>query len=63
MKESEGERQMRLISKLVGFALLTLGVAMVSPAPTSVPEINPSAGINALALISGVLLILRSRKT
>ena len=53
---------MRLIWKLAGFALLIIGVAAVSPAPTGVPEIDPSAGVNALALISGVLLILRSRK-
>jgi len=49
--------------KLAGFALLALGVAMVAPAPTtSAPEIDPSAGVNALALLSGVLLILHSRK-
>jgi len=52
-----------LARKLAGFALLTLGVAMVSPAPPpAAPEIDPSAGINALALLSGVLLILHSRK-
>jgi len=55
---------MHLIWKLAGFAFLALGVAMVSPAPPpGTPEIDPSSGINALALISGVLLIMRSRKT
>ncbi len=53
---------MRLMWKLAGLCLLTLGAAMVSPAPPSVPEIDPSAGINAIALGSGALLILRSRK-
>ena len=53
---------MRLTWKLAGFALLTIGVTMVSPAPVGVPEIDPSAGVNALALLSGVLLIFRSRK-
>jgi hypothetical protein len=53
---------MRLTCKVAGFVLLALGVAMVSPAPVSVPEIDPSAGINAVALVSGVLLILHSRK-
>ena len=60
--ENRGE-QLMLAWKLAGFALLTLGVAMVAPAPTlPVPEIDPSAGVNALALLSGVLLILHSRK-
>jgi hypothetical protein len=54
---------MRLTCKLAGIALLALGVAMVCPGPTTpVPELDPSAGVNALALVSGVLLILRSRK-
>jgi hypothetical protein len=53
---------MRLICKITGLCFLALGVAMVAPAPVGVPEINPSAGINAFALLSGVLLILRSRK-
>jgi hypothetical protein len=52
---------MRLIWKLGGLCLLTLGAAMVCPAPTA-PEVDPSVGINAIALVSGALLILRSRK-
>ena len=54
---------MRLIWKLAGLALLVVGVAMVAPAPPGVPEIDPSAGINALALVAGALLLVRSRKT
>ena len=54
---------MRLTCKAAGFGTSwLLGVAMVSPAPVSVPEIDPSAGINAVALVSGALLILHSRK-
>ena len=53
---------MRLTWKVAGFALLALGVAMVCPAPITTPEIDPSAVVNARALLSGVLLILRSRK-
>jgi hypothetical protein len=58
----ENREMMRLTWKALGFALLALGVAVVSPAPVGVPEIDPSSGVNALALVSGVLLILRSRK-
>ncbi len=54
---------MRILFKFAGFALLAIGVALVSPAPPpSVPEISPSLGVNAVALIGGALLILRSRK-
>jgi len=53
---------MRLIWKVAGFALLTLGVAVVCPAPASIPEIDPSEGVNAVALLSGVLLVVRARK-
>jgi hypothetical protein len=58
----ENRKMMRLTWKALGIALLALGVAVVSPAPVGVPEIDPSAGVNSLALLSGVLLILRSRK-
>jgi hypothetical protein len=53
---------MRLIWKLAGLALLVLGMAMYQGRRPGAPEIDPSAGVNALALVSGVLLILRSRK-
>jgi len=53
---------MRLICKVAGFTLLALGVAVVCPAPPGVPEIDPAAGVNAVALLSGMLLIIRARK-
>jgi hypothetical protein len=53
---------MRLTWKAAGFAFLALGVAVVSPAPPSVPEIDPSSGVNALALLAGAFLIIRTRK-
>ncbi len=46
--------------KLAGLALLTIGVASICAA--SVPEIDPASGANALALLTGALLIIRSRK-
>jgi len=47
--------------KLVGMMLLLAGMAMTASA-TSVPEIDASSGASALALLSGGLLILRSRR-
>ncbi len=47
--------------KLAGMALLTIGVASVCSA-TPVPEIDAATGANALALLTGALLIIRSRK-
>ncbi len=47
--------------KIAGLALLTIGMASVGFA-TAVPEIDAATGANALALLSGALLIIRSRK-
>ena len=49
------------MTKIVGMMLLVIGVsgaAMASP----VPEIDPSSGVSAVALLSGALLIIRGRK-
>jgi len=49
------------MQKLIAIALFVVGfsaVAMAAPAP----EIDPASGANALALIAGGLLILRSRR-
>jgi hypothetical protein len=54
---------MRLLSKLAGITLLLTGAAMIMPAPPpAVPEISPSLGVNAVAIVGGALLILRARK-
>jgi hypothetical protein len=54
---------MRLATKFAGIALLLTGAAMMMSAQQpSVPEIDPTMGLNAVALMGGVLLILRSRK-
>jgi hypothetical protein len=52
-----------MVLKLAGMILLTIGIASVGSAvviPT--PEIDAATGTNALALLSGALLIIRSRK-
>jgi hypothetical protein len=47
--------------KIVGMMLLVIGTVAIANA-TPVPEINASSGINAVALLSGGLLMLRSRR-
>jgi len=52
-----------IVFKISGLALLTLGIAGVASAVAPVaPEIDAAMGVNALALLSGVLLVIRSRK-
>ena len=46
--------------KIIAVMLLVVGTVATLSA-TSVPEINANSGINAMALLSGGLLILRSR--
>jgi len=48
--------------KLIAVALLVIGFSVALPAPPEVPEINPASGANALALIAGGLVVLRSRR-
>ena len=50
------------MQKLLAVALLAAGSAVVAMAGNIVPEIDPASGANALALIAGGLLILRSRR-
>jgi len=51
-----------IVLKLAGLALLTIGVCSVGLATALGPEIDAATGVNALALLSGALLIIRSRK-
>ena len=46
--------------KIVGLMLLVVGMA--GAAMASVPEIDAGSGISALTLLSGILLIIKSRK-
>jgi hypothetical protein len=51
------------MKKLFGFALVLAGSAMTCAAGlAAVPEIDPAAGVSALALISGGLLVIRARR-
>ena len=46
-----------------GLALLLIAVAGIAAAsPVGTPEIDPASGISALALLSGALLVIRSRR-
>lgn len=47
--------------KIVGIVLLTIGTVATASA-TAVPEIDAGSMTSALALISGSLLILKSRR-
>jgi hypothetical protein len=60
----ENREMMRLTWKATGFALLVLGVAVVSPAAlgTPTPEIDPASGAAAIALLAGGLLVIRHRR-
>lgn len=46
--------------RLLALLLLMLGVSLMAPCPPPAPEIDPTSGANALALIAGGLVILRS---
>jgi len=47
--------------KLLGMALMFVGVASFANA-TAVPEIDPGSAGSALALLSGALLVIRARR-
>ncbi len=49
------------MSKLVAVALFVVGFSVALSALPSSPEVDPASGANALALIAGGLVILRSR--
>jgi hypothetical protein len=49
--------------KIVGVMLLVVGtVTIASATPGGVPEIDASSAVSALALLSGSLLMLKSRR-
>jgi hypothetical protein len=47
--------------KIVGAMLLFVGMVTVAGA-TAVPEIDASSGASAIALLSGSLMLIRSRR-
>ena len=53
----------QMLLKLSGIALLAVAFGAVAAASVDrVPEIDPASGANAIALVAGALLILRSRR-
>ena len=47
--------------KLIAALLFGIGLSAVAMA-TPVPEIDPTSGVNALALIAGTLMIIRGSR-
>ena len=47
--------------KAIGMVLLLVGMSVAAMA-TSVPEIDAGSGISALTLLSGALLVIKSRR-
>jgi hypothetical protein len=52
--------KLRLL-KVLGIGLTVIGMASICSAG-AVPEIDPASGVNALAVLGGALMILRSRR-
>jgi hypothetical protein len=50
------------LSKLSALVLLGIGAGAVLGAAVAAPEIDAGAGMNALALAAGALLIIRGRR-
>jgi hypothetical protein len=55
--------EMNQAMKVAGMVLLSIGTASVcSAVAAAAPEIDPSSGANALAMLTGALLIIRGRR-
>jgi hypothetical protein len=52
---------MRTAMKLAGLGLLMISLASLCPAYDA-PEIDPATGLNALTLLGGVVVLVRSRR-
>jgi len=50
------------LKTLVAVSLLLMGVTGAAFARISVPEIDAGSAVNALALVSGALLVIRGRR-
>jgi hypothetical protein len=50
------------MKKIVGLAMLLIGCAGFAFAGNPTPEIDASSGVAAVTLLSGGLLVLRSRR-
>lgn len=50
------------MKKILALTLLTAAFAASAFATPSAPEIDPSSGVAALTLLSGAVLVLRTRR-
>ena len=48
--------------KIAGFMLLMIGVGGAAFGRVGVPEISPASASSALALVSGLVLVMRGRR-
>ena len=53
-----------MIRKVFGLALLLVGASqfVTAGSPVGVPELDPATGVSAVVLLSGALLVIRSRR-
>lgn len=51
------------VKRIAGLILLGIGMAGVLPAPVAVPEIDPGNIGTAVALLSGLVVLVRSRRS
>ena len=52
-----------MVRKFLGMALLLVGASQfVKAGLSTVPELDPATGVSALVLLSGALLIIRTRR-
>ncbi len=53
-----------MVRKLLGMALLLVAASQFvsAGAPVAAPEMDPATGVSALVLLSGALLVIRSRR-
>jgi len=51
------------LRRLLTLTIFVTGLAAIAGAAViAVPEINPASGVNAIALLSGALLMMRTRR-
>lgn len=50
------------VLRLSGLALLVAGITASANAGFAIPEIDPGMGFNALALLGGAVLVIRSAR-
>jgi hypothetical protein len=50
------------MNKIVSLVLLGIGATVAASAAVTVPEIDPASGASAVALLSGVVMVIRGRR-